>query len=41
MDGGFFSLEAMTGGPLLQTVSPATTTAPRFKESLKNLPALA
>ncbi len=30
MDGGFFSLEAMTGGPLLQTVSPASTTAPRF-----------
>ena len=30
MDGGFFSLEAMTGGPLLQTVSPATTTEPKF-----------
>lgn len=30
MDGGFFSLEAMTGGPVLQTVSPATTTAPEF-----------
>ena len=30
MDGGFFSLEAMTDGPVLQTVSPATTTAPRF-----------
>jgi hypothetical protein len=30
MDGGFFSLEAMTGGPLLQTDGPATTTAPKF-----------
>jgi hypothetical protein len=30
MDGGFFSLEAMTGGPLLQTVSPASTTEPKF-----------
>ncbi|MFN5826804.1 MAG: hypothetical protein ACK446_07270 [Rhodobacterales bacterium] len=30
MDGGFFSLEAMTGGPVLQTVSPASTTEPKF-----------
>ena len=30
MDGGFFSLEAMTDGPVLQTGSPASTTAPRF-----------
>ena len=30
MDGGFFSLEAMTGGPALQTVGPASTTEPEF-----------
>ena len=30
MDGGFFSLEAMTDGPVLQTVGPATTTEPEF-----------
>ncbi len=30
MDGGFFSVEAMTGGPVLQTVSPASTTEPKF-----------
>ncbi len=30
MDGGFFSLEAMTGGPVLQTVGPATNTDPKF-----------
>ena len=30
MDGGFFSLEAMTGGPVLQTDGAATTTVPEF-----------
>ncbi len=30
MDGGFFSLEAMTDGPVLQTDGAATTTAPEF-----------
>jgi|LakMenE18May11ns_1017448.scaffolds.fasta_scaffold8955222_2 hypothetical protein len=30
MDGGFFSVEAMTGGPVPQTVSPATTTEAEF-----------
>ena len=30
MDGGFFSLEAMTDGPVLQTDGPAPTTAPKF-----------
>jgi hypothetical protein len=30
MDGGFFSLEAMTDGPVLQTVGPASPTAPEF-----------
>ena len=30
MDGGFFSLEAMTDGPVLQTDGAASTTAPKF-----------
>ena len=30
MDGGFFSLEAMTDGPVLQTDGAATTTVPEF-----------
>ena len=30
IDGGFFALEAMTSGPMLQTDGPASTTAPEF-----------
>jgi len=30
MDGGFFSVEAMTGGPVPQTDGAATTTVPKF-----------
>jgi hypothetical protein len=30
MDGGFFSLEAMTDGPVLQTDGAATATVPKF-----------